>query len=464
MTYAAIGIAVIACSCFLIADRRLRHRVAVWSPLLLIAVGPSALAELVDGNLVTLQKVGVIAAWAFALMALGHRLSRAMIAPSVGWLVAFIGTTALGVPLLGLTSSDSLIALGGYVFPFLAFAVRWETAGTHRVAYVIALLPCLSLALGLALQFAGAGSIFRDEFTGVPRLQAAMIPAHFAMLCVVATIAGCWLMAEQKRGAGLLTALALALCVLTSTRGAIAVAFFIYLVATTRTKSSPALQRVASLVVGAVVVVAGLPALLQRSSAVVGGDPFNTSGRLDAWQFWIRAAEVSPYFGRGVGASIELSGSGITQTRALENFVVPHNMYLQIWLDVGYVGGAAVAIGLLMAWRHVRRSAASSSQPFLRATGLAFLGYSLIDNTLVTPHMTVPLATLLAVIAHAGDRLPSGDEGKVGHGGGIVPASQRVASGKVGQARDRSRQTGRNRSLARYGSDQRVPRNLQRPT
>lgn len=456
MLPAAALIVAVAVGCFLIADERLRRTVLVWAPLLLVSFSANRVSAVLGAPSEALVKAVVLAMWLFAAVAVGASLARAAVAPILGWGVALAVTLGLGSPLVGLSTIDNLVAFGGYVYPFVAFIVHWNALGPERVARVIVALPWVSIALGFALQAVGGGTVIRPEFTGVPRLQGALIPAHLAMLAFAATVASCWLLVRRYRGAAAMAFASVAVCFATGTRAASA-ASLIVLGATLLSGRAKGVQRVVGLGFGIAIVAIFLP-LLQQRSASFGNDAFNTSGRVDAWQFWIRAAEQAPYFGRGIGASLELAESGITRTRALENFVVPHNMYLQVWLDAGYVGAAAVAVGLLVAWRVIARTADPAARPVLRATALALLLYSVVDNTLVTPHLIVPVVTLLAVVAAAG----SGREDEVRHGRSSVRRRDRLRAGQVGQPAHGRRQPGGLAGLRGNGSRHAHAGNLQR--
>lgn len=60
--------------------------------------------------------------------------------------------------------------------------------------------------------------------------------------------------------------------------------------------------------------------------------PIYTSGRLDAWKRYWEAAQENLVWGRGLGASTVVN-QGITTA-----FVVPHNEYLRLVVDSGFVG------------------------------------------------------------------------------------------------------------------------------
>jgi O-antigen ligase len=134
------------------------------------------------------------------------------------------------------------------------------------------------------------------------------------------------------------------------------------------------------------------------TSMNVGGFDVNASGRLDIWAIVIESGQRSPVFGSGLGSSNKaVADLG-------ERVGHPHNDYLRVWHDLGFVGVTLLlaAFGtwittLRRAWLVTRKRA-----PELAALQLAgYLGLlalmlsAVTDNALVYPYVMGPLGVLI---------------------------------------------------------------------
>jgi O-antigen ligase len=429
-----------------------RRLMAIWLPLLIVAVNDQRTGMLLGTDVTAAQKLGVLAALAMVGIFYGFRMCQGGLALGAAWIIALFVSFAASTPLPGVTTGQTVQSWIGYVYPIAAMFIAWERVGVTRVAWAVVGLPWVSVGLGYIFQSAGVGTVIRPEYTGVDRLQGAVIPAHMAMLGFVAVVAACWLRAQGARHALLAAVASLGICLASGTRGATAAALIV--VSFTLLSGRVGIgRRIGMLVATAGVLALFLPMLIQRSEGATG-EVINSSGRFDAWQFWIDRAELAPWFGQGIGASFRLTDF-VRPTSVLADFVVPHNMYLQLWLDLGYVGCATVAVGFVIAWRWVRRNAAPGSGPVLAGLLVGVLVYAVVDNVLVTPQLTVPLAVLLGAITSGGD-------GEVRHGRGPLSRSNRLRGRQVREAGDRSGQARRQGDLSGDAARHRLPRELQR--
>lgn len=431
----------------IVTSAQLRMAAAVWIPLLLVTVNAERLGTLIGVELVTLQKVAVVASWLLAGTVLGFRRQSSATWFVVLWTIVLGISVAAVTPIAGLSTRELIFAFAGFVLPALAFFVRWENAGgIDKVAKAVAWAPWISVALGYALSRVGMGPVFRSDFTGIDRLQGAVTPAHLAMLAVAATAANSLLLTRPTPGSfrWVATFATFGLCLATGTRAAsvvcLALIALIFLRGTRSTGAALIRLVVAGGAITALVQIY-LPLLEARSASREAGATLNTSGRTEAWQFWIDSAQQAPWIGQGLGASTQLIQARVADAE-LSNFVVPHNMYLQVWLDAGFLGGFLVAVAWLVLWRGaVRRS---SERFFLVTLGLCLLGYSVVDNTFVTPQLVVPMAMLVAFLA-------SRDEDEVRSRGTVVGAGDDLRrAGKIREAADGGSEP---RSLSGFGAE-----------
>jgi O-antigen ligase len=290
---------------------------------------------------------------------------------------------------------------------FLALAAIWLFLAARRPSQdarsqllLLTLLPILNLAFGVFLWLIGLKDLVRHEYTGAWRLQGATIPAHLGMLTVIGVAAGMQRWVVGRRCAASLVACNLAVAVLTGTRSAI----LLSLVIVTAGLASPAsLLRVRSyatapraaafaLAVGAVVYLE-LPAMRDRFFGNPLEGSFNTSGRVGAWKFFSDAVSVDPLFGRGLGAATVANTGQLPPA-----FRLPHNEYLRLLVDAGWVGLILFIGTAAVAMCAVLRRAG----PTRRAVGTiicVWAAYCFVDNALSTPQASFLFPTVIACLA-----------------------------------------------------------------
>jgi O-antigen ligase len=128
------------------------------------------------------------------------------------------------------------------------------------------------------------------------------------------------------------------------------------------------------------------------------GADLNTSGRLKLWSATWHAVSEHPWFGHGPGQS---------QYFIKARFVTiehPHNEYLRMLYDTGWVGAVLWLVGMLLILRGCWRRMRASSDSLRRATHLAavlamldlLLG-SITDNLTVSPSFALACGTLLGL-------------------------------------------------------------------
>jgi O-antigen ligase len=129
----------------------------------------------------------------------------------------------------------------------------------------------------------------------------------------------------------------------------------------------------------------------------VGGVGVNVSGRSNIWSEVTNSAMNAPIVGQGVGSSIDAASkvSGVGH---------PHNDYLRVWHDHGFVGlglwGAAFVAMLVVLLRIVVRSdwRSDPSAPTHLAALLALTGLLIActtDNAIIYPFVVAPVGVLV---------------------------------------------------------------------
>lgn len=128
------------------------------------------------------------------------------------------------------------------------------------------------------------------------------------------------------------------------------------------------------------------------NGASIGNVELNTSGRTRLWEITQHSAEQHPEFGRGPGSATALIKP------MFRDISHPHNEYLRLFHDFGYVGAALFIIGMLLLLTRVWRRAHHSENPVHWAAVLGLLSVmaaALTDNVIIYPFVMVPLGVLV---------------------------------------------------------------------
>jgi O-antigen ligase len=362
--------------------------------------GPSTIDgttwESVMTALDTVQKLGITAAAVLYALSNGVHGRRLLpiAAVAVIALLSF-GPAAFHPELTAIQVLRSFVALST---TWVLLAARRTAAEAERQLLALSLLPSLNLLLGLLLAAAGLHPLMRHEFTGAWRLQGAAIPAYLGILCIIGVIAAMHAWSLGRRGSGLLVVLNSTVAILSGTRTAMALCLVVVLAGLVgRARLLHLRTTFPAAVIYALVLVASAYAYLPALRARFYGNPretvVNTSGRADAWVFYWHTWAVDPAFGRGLGAST------VANTGQLPSaFQVPHNEYLRLLVDGGWVGltlyllAASTALSPL-----VRRTAPARSRVGIAIAAWAV--YCFVDNGLSNPHANATFPTLIAAVA-----------------------------------------------------------------
>jgi teichuronic acid biosynthesis protein TuaE len=299
-----------------------------------------------------------------------------------------------------LTMSAPIKAFIGLAAPFVLLLIRWPRKVSENHIALVCIMPLLSIAFGIVLQAAGLHPISVTEFNGAFRLQGANIPAHLAFLAFIGFLVS---LIEIKRRPERMTlfyslmSVNFIILLLTGTRGpllaALATVFlFVFDMFKQFLKGKAALivPLFGFIVVLLVSVYLQLDNFKKRSFERATDSIIDTSGRSEAWAYFINGVKDSPWFGRGLG-SVLVSNDGSIYS----GFVVPHNEYIRFYYDGGIVGGVLLFLSLVIVFVSVYKRLSPLIRSYYVAFILGFLIYTISDNTLSTVQFIVPFLAYL---------------------------------------------------------------------
>lgn len=400
------AIGVIGLAYALVTTLTARHVTVMVSALATLAVSTAVVpgADDLDG----VQKAIVLVVLVLLCVRLGVRQSG----------VALGAAVVLGISLLfSLLPSGSLVtapigiafrAFVGYLVPWLFLLVRWRREDAQALLRAVMLLPAVALVFGVVLQALHLWEVLPTDYDGSIRLAGSTIPATLALMCVAALFAAALelILFDDARHATRWLMIDLVLLVGTETRGGILAAavlmatLFVWSLtglAAARPRATRRAARLPLLLVAALLA-AALPVLLARSAGNSYEGSFNSSGRDQAWPFFLQLADAAPLFGRGLGFST--IATAYYQPVGVQQLTNPHNEYLHLFVD----GGVVLLVGYLAVFVTMFVTVARRTEPHARlmivGMFVAVLGYAATDNPFSTPQFSVPLViTISAVIA-----------------------------------------------------------------
>lgn len=365
--------------------------------LVLLSAAPSIqyLVQLHVGglDLLSFYKFSILLLTLPAMLVYGIRMKLVYPIAALGFMVVITYTGSLWPD--NLARMAPIKAFIGLVIPFVYLLIKWKPATAERQIGLLPLLAPISLVLGWMLHATGLHPFYVIEFTGAFRLQGANIPPHLAMLAFLGFLIA---IIEIKRNpkrykyfyamAGLNFMILLA----TGTRGpliasAAVVLYYVYDLIKGYFRGKVLL--IFPLAVFFVVAIAAgylqLDNIKKRSFEGTDTGGVDLSGRAEAWEFFLKGAEQSPVFGRGLGSSIVANDGSI-----YEGFVVPHNEYIRFYYDSGIVGASLLFLALLAVFAVVYKVLPRDVRPYFAGLIIGFFVYSFSDNTLSTIQLIYP--------------------------------------------------------------------------
>jgi teichuronic acid biosynthesis protein TuaE len=361
-----------------------------------------------------------------AILARRGLRDRVVPLPLVAYGGLFVLTFTVASRHPGLTPSKAVFALATLTIGWLATQVRWRRNEVRPVLFMLAALPVTSVVAGLALGAARVRPLTMQEYTGVDRLQGATIPAYLGFLGTAGAAAATALLLlprdaggatrRQRPWAAFAIVAGVACVALSGTRGALIAVLVVVAPAAWRSVHGGHGSRRAGRTVRATVLVAALvaagfavtPMLIERTRTDETSSALDTSGRAEAWTFYLREVSEAPELGRGLGAGPVIGEEGFGRLRG--DFRGTHNEYVRLFVEGGWlglvlvVGAVAVHLGshLRRTPRHVRSGAITLV--------VVFAAYSAVDNTISNFHFFLPFGLLVGIYSMApatAEELPS---------------------------------------------------------
>jgi O-antigen ligase len=327
----------------------------------------------------------------------------------IALIVMVLETFSLSTRYPSLDSVQVAKTFVGFALPFFCLNLpiqrRWIDPGLT----LIALIPTLMVLLGVVAELSGIVDLVgnpwaimsRDE-TGVYRLGGSSIPAALAFFAYIAVFV-CMFQAivRKKKRYYWLAGINLVMLILTFTRTPIvaAIAFSGACIFFASPRDLRGSQKFLFALIGGTVVI-GLCAVFWSSietrffGQVYNESGLNTSGRAVIWDTVLKAYEVNPLFGRGLGTAPMLTF--VESNGKLAN-IAPHNEYLHLLLDGGIFGMVVFILGLGILLFRESRVLSPTGKSLIFALFLSFAGYSYTDNT-ISGTTTVTLFYALALI------------------------------------------------------------------
>jgi O-antigen ligase len=363
-----------------------RPTILVWLALATFAVGPEwVLAGEVSPALLAAARPLQMLLLAAALLASGLRSGLRL--DLVNWpLLAVLWLLAQSLVLAEASPTVAPLAL---LMATLSFALPWclihvalEPGSRASYALAIALLPLLSVALGVGLDALETHTLFSSSDRGV-RLRGATNAGWLAFLGFVGFAVALHEASRRRRLD--LAALAVVNVVITLLSGGRMGLFACAVLAVSYVLLTPALRARAALlglVAGLGLVAVALVIDVQLPGHRLAQQPeqlFDPNGRDRIWRGYLGEFRDQPLFGQGLGAA----EGGAYQD-------LPHNEYLRLLVDGGVVGALLYAAAVLLWGRRVLGLVRPGERGFVLALFLALGVYALTDNILLMPAGVIP--------------------------------------------------------------------------
>lgn len=295
----------------------------------------------------------------------------------------FIFSLTLSTNVQGYKISDLVTATFGYILGWIFFYVNWDDA--IKYLYVIAILPIISVILGIVLNVVHVWDFFQNIDS--IRLQGASIPPHLAMLGLVGMVSALTLyyIGDLKKQKLYMFIVLIDFIIImgTITRGAIIGTIIIMILVVgdyikkSHAKNANLTFEILIIVIALSVVLVVFGALILFRSEGSGGT-LNTSGRTDAWTYYLNIGSANRLFGVGFGAIKTITGVDINNS-----FTAAHNEYLRFFVESGIVGLSLTIISFIKIFRAILKQNIIEYPKFLiPAFMLAFLIFAFTDNTI----------------------------------------------------------------------------------
>jgi hypothetical protein len=287
----------------------------------------------------------------------------------------------------------------GLTLGWIIFNINWNPKHADKYLLSISSMAIINLILGILLFIAGVRSFYYFEYTGAFRLAGSSIAAHLAMLAFVGVGVAMGEVGRGKKWYMWIALINFSILILTGTRGATFGAILIFLPygfdqLKKILRGKTTLYFAILIIISVVITAYAVPALATRTlSTLRFSGQINTSGRIQAWTFFIEEGMANPLFGRGLGA-----GTVANQGQVHSAFSVPHNEFIRLFIDGGIIGTIIVVICFFMIFRRIIRQMEPGTRHYMTWLVLGFSLYSFFDNTLSTTQSLIPFCWHLGIL------------------------------------------------------------------
>lgn len=405
---AALALAVLA---LLAAATIARPSLSVGAAVATTAFAPEYYEVFADqGSAITrAHRLLVLASLAPLLVSRGLR-GRLLPAPIVAYGLLLVLTFTVVDRQPGLTPTKSVFALATLTVGWLASQLRWRRPEIRAVLLLVTAMPVVSVVVGMGLAALGLHPLHMAEYTGVDRLQGATIPAYLGFLATAGSAAGTALLLLHRSAggatrrdepwvsAGIVASIVIA--GLSGTRGAliacVVVASPVPLRIVRRARRGSRAVRIGALAAAAAIGIVGItPMLVERTKTDDSTDALDTSGRAEAWSFYLDQADEDRELGRGLGAGPVIGEAGYGILRG--DFRGTHNEYVRLYVEGGWLGLVLVVGSIALHLRHHLARTPPEVRAGVAALVLAFAAYSIVDNTVSTFQFFLPFGLLIGM-------------------------------------------------------------------
>ncbi|MGH6905655.1 MAG: O-antigen ligase family protein [Geminicoccaceae bacterium] len=375
-----------------------RPTALVWVVLATFAVGPQwLLAGQVSPQLLAGAVPAQMLLLLGALLASGARYGFRL--DLVNWpLLAVLWLLAQSLVLANLDPAITPLALLtatlGFALPWCLIHVALQPGSRAHYALLIALLPALCVGIGWGLDLAEARDLFSGSRVRGDRLRGATNAGWLAFLGFIGFAVALHEAIRRRRfdfaGLALLNVLITLLSGGRMALVACGVLSVTYVLLTPALRTTSALLGlIAAIGTGALLLVVD-PQLPLHELAQDPERLLDPNGRDRLWQGYLDQVRANPIFGQGLGAAEPAAYNRL-----------PHNAYLRLLVDGGFVGLIIYAAAVLAWGRRVLGLVPPSERGFVCALFLALGVYALTDNILLMPPGLIPFLYLAVM------RIPS---------------------------------------------------------
>ncbi len=282
--------------------------------------------------------------------------------------------------------------LGGALF-FLILLVDYKNY-IKSILTASLLLPFVMVPISIILSKVLGFSLGLDG-----RFGAGIVSAHYALLTYYTVVLACYYILHRDRFSFILYGGCLLLLLLSGSRGPLIAALLPSLTLIKFFKRPAFRQKLWFLLPVIIAVLAKfIASMIARTELETfnAESSINLSGRDVAWEYFLEHVEGLNLFGGGLGSTVHIT-EGV-RAMNLYLFVAPHNEFIRLYMELGWIGCTLFFLNILLIFRYVYKNSTKQTRVFL---GLAFLGFLIVtgfDNPFSTVQSYLPLALLLKFI------------------------------------------------------------------